>query len=525
MASANSLPEPGDVILGRYVIQEQIGRGGFGIVYKAVQTGLQRVVALKMLLPSAMVHEDMVERFRREAVLARNLNHPNTIRLYDFGQTEQGLLFIAMEYLEGRALDRVIKDGPMEIERVQRIGAQLLKSLAEAHQHGVIHRDIKPSNIFICDNVVGETDFVKVLDFGIAKAFGEKESSRLTQTGVGFGTAFYMAPEQVRGRDICPATDLYSVGLLMTELLTGKTVYSGESTMDVAVKQLSEEPAPIPEWVLRGPLGPVLQRATQKDVHLRYPSAVEMLRDLRGVDPHASIDISARINTKGLKVPKSAAAASRLPLLAAAAAVSFLVLVGVSVVGVVLVQWSQQVEAVTALEPEPGQRAPVVMEEATEEAREPEAPAVAQEAVRKILIGSTPVGARILHNDEVLGTTPATLSMAASDVPATLLIELEGYEQRSLEISLDKDGRYEVALAAVAVGRPPQAAEGKIAARVDRAARDKAEARKRDDARAADPVADKGSGKVEAGDKVGAGDKAPKGQKEPPRDIVIPKIQ
>ncbi len=445
MVTPNRLPGPGDLILGRYRIEEQIGRGGFGAVFKATQTGLQRTVALKILLPSAMLQEEMVERFRREAVLARNLNHPNTIRLYDFGQTETGLLFIAMEYLNGLPLDQFIKEsGPLEIERVQRIGVQILKSLAEAHQHNVIHRDIKPSNIFICDDVVGEPDFVKVLDFGIAKAFGESENSRLTQTGMGFGTPFYMAPEQIRSKGICPATDLYALGLVLSELLTGKTVYSGESSMDIAVKQLSEEPPPLPEWVLRGPVGPVLQRSTQKSLHARYPSAVEMLRDLRGVDPHASIDVSAKIDGRKAAATASGGGSSRVPMLVAACAVAFLMLVAVGVGLAFMTGMFESAETdpkPVAQKPEPQKAEPQTGHNKAAEAGQDEQKPP-EEAKLNIGITTEPAGASVYHGEEYLGSTPLRVPFAPSKDGVTLRIEKDTFQEHLLEVSLDQDHEY-----------------------------------------------------------------------------------
>jgi serine/threonine protein kinase len=454
MSVGNVLPKPDDIILDRYVVREEIGRGGFGVVYKAMQTGLERTVALKMLLPSAMVREEMVERFRREAVLARNLNHPNTIRLYDFGQTKTGLLFIAMEYLEGKPLDDVLDQGPMELERVKHIGIQILKSLAEAHQHNVIHRDIKPSNIFICDNVVGEQDFAKVLDFGIAKAFGEKESSRLTQTGVGFGTPSYMAPEQVRGKDICPATDLYSLGLLMAEMLTGDKIYTGDSSMDVAIKQVSDQPPPMPEWVLRGPLGSVLQRATQKSIHQRYPSAVEMLRDLRSVDSRVSIDVSTKLNSKDIPAegPRDASE-SKMPMMVALAAVVFLLLVGVGVGGVLMfnIFGTETAEVVETKEKTPTVKkatASKKVKKKDDKGKKKIDAVPAEEGVAKVKLSikSDPSGASVHLGEEYLGTTPVVLPMEVAQKSITLEVGKEGFKKQSLAILPDKDGDYEVKL-------------------------------------------------------------------------------
>ncbi len=285
VASARELPgfvpRPGDVVAGRYRIDSVLGQGGFGVVFKAEQLALGRSVALKMLLPEAIQHDQGLSRFRREAQLAQRLEHPHTVRLYDFGQTDLGLPYIAFELLRGRGLDEALRqDGPMPAARVAHIVAQVLKSLMEAHALGIIHRDIKPPNIFLCD-IPGERDFVKVLDFGIAKPT-TSNATVLTQAGLSLGTPPFMSPEQVRGETLGPPSDLYSLGLLMAELLTGRMVYEGTAT-DVFMEQISPRPVPLPESLRYSPLAGVLFRATEKDLTRRYASAEQMLRDLEVV--------------------------------------------------------------------------------------------------------------------------------------------------------------------------------------------------------------------------------------------------
>jgi len=217
--------QPGDVVAGRYRVEALLGRGGFGVVYQAVQLNMGRGVALKVLLAEALAHVEGFARFRHEAELAQRLSHPNTVRLYDFGETEAGLPFTAWELLRGRPLDATLRaERTLSPPRVARIGAQVLKSLMEAHEIGIVHRDVKPSNLFLCE-FTGETDFVKVLDFGIAKSLSNGPG--LTRDGAILGTPSYMAPEQVAGEEVTPATDLYALGLVMAEALAGRPVFSG----------------------------------------------------------------------------------------------------------------------------------------------------------------------------------------------------------------------------------------------------------------------------------------------------------
>lgn len=279
--------DPGDLFAKRYRLEERLGEGAFGVVYRATQTEIGREVALKILHPDLLRSVGNVKRFVREAQLAQRLEHPNTVKLYDVGQTEDGLPFIAFQMLRGRPLDEVLKDdGPMSSRRVTRIATQVLKSLMEAHEQGIIHRDIKPPNIFLSD-FPGEPDFVTVLDFGIAKPIakeGDVASTALTAHGMPIGTPAYMAPEQVKGEDtIGPYTDLYALGLVMAELLTGEIVVRGPSLLDVCLVQASENPAPLPSVVLTSPLSEVIQKATQKNRARRYRHAREMFDDLESV--------------------------------------------------------------------------------------------------------------------------------------------------------------------------------------------------------------------------------------------------
>jgi serine/threonine protein kinase len=286
---------PGHVVAGKYRIESVLGEGGFGTVFRATQMNLGRTVALKVLLPHLVAHDDGMSRFKREAQLAQRLEHPNTVRLFDFG-VEGETPFIAFELLKGDPLDKLLaREGRLPAARVARIGTQELKSLMEAHGLGVVHRDIKPSNIFLCD-FPGEPDFVKVLDFGIAKATQASGHSSvgLTRVGEAVGTPSYMAPEQVSGASITPGADLYALGLVLAEALTGEVVMKGDSGIQIVMAQVSAAAVPLSPAVLQSPLGPVIHRATQKNAERRYASAAEMLAHIEQVMKGAqSVVVSA----------------------------------------------------------------------------------------------------------------------------------------------------------------------------------------------------------------------------------------
>jgi len=268
---------PGHVVAGRYELVELLGEGGHGAVYRAVQRPLGREVAIKMIHAEAMFSEGMLERFTREAALVQRLEHPNTVRIYDFGTTEEGLPFIVFELLRGRTLEQEIARGTLTNERIVRVATQVLKSLMEAHALGIVHRDIKPSNILLSD-YSGEIDFVKVLDFGVARsAEPGAGGAPITRAGQIVGTPSYMAPEQIHAAKIGPEADLYSLGLVMAEAASGIRIYDGGTAMQILMSQTSADPVPLPPIVIASSLGQVIARATRKIAGERYPSADAML--------------------------------------------------------------------------------------------------------------------------------------------------------------------------------------------------------------------------------------------------------
>lgn len=230
---------------GRFTIRELIGTGGMGAVYRAHQHSTDRDVALKLLKPEAAGDEQAIKRFFREARAATRLTNPHTITVFDFGQTGDGLLFIAMELLKGRSLGAVLKDlaGPMDPVRAVGIVDQVLDSLEEAHAEGILHRDLKPDNIHLLDGR-GSGEFVKVLDFGIAKLQGPEVTS-LTATGMAFGTPTYMSPEQAQAWSVDQRSDLYSVGVILFEMVAGRPPFEADTPLALAMKKVQEKAPPV----------------------------------------------------------------------------------------------------------------------------------------------------------------------------------------------------------------------------------------------------------------------------------------
>ena len=275
----NQDPFVGKVIDGRYEILTRIGEGGMGVVYKARQTPLDRVIALKMLNSQMATDPTWVQRFYNEAKACSRLQHPNTIRMFDFGQSPDGRLFMTMEFLDGVSLREARSRGPLAPHRVETILIQCCASLAEAHSIGIIHRDIKPDNVFLL-NMAGSPDFVKLLDFSVAKLL---EGDRMkTQAGVVFGTPQYMSPEQGRGMPLDARSDLYALGVLAFEMLTGSVPFHDENPMTVIHMHLQTPVPPLPQSIPYS-VQQIVRRALEKEPNRRYQSAGEMMQHCQQV--------------------------------------------------------------------------------------------------------------------------------------------------------------------------------------------------------------------------------------------------
>ncbi len=319
----------GAVFAGRYQVVEELGRGGMGRVYKVLDAELNEKVALKLLRPELALDPETLERFRNELKSARQVVHKNVCRMFDIGRSE-GAPYITMEYVHGEDLKRLIrKIGQMPAGRTVSIARQVCEGLAEAHSHGIVHRDLKPQNI-----MVDEGGNVRIMDFGIARSL---EKKGLTGAGVMIGTPEYMSPEQVEGKAVDARSDIYSLGIILYEMMTGRVPFEGDTPFTVGVKHKSEAPRDPLELnpAIPPDLGRLILRCLEKDREKRFPNANDLLGELGKIEqalpttervvpkhrpPHTSKQVTVTFDVKKVAVPAVAAV-----LVVAAALVLWLV--------------------------------------------------------------------------------------------------------------------------------------------------------------------------------------------------------
>ncbi len=286
-ASSGSDTLIGRLINERFKVVALIARGGMGKVYRAEQAPLGRVCALKVLNPNYAGDSDpeFHKRFFLEASIASKLTHPNTVTIFDYGRTDDDVFYMAMEYLEGRTLHRAIKEeSPFAEERAAHIARQICRALREAHSLGVIHRDLKPANVYLVEHA-DEQDFVKVLDFGLVKNVDGSATEELTQAGLFMGSPKYMSPEQIRGDKVDARTDIYSLGIVLYEMITGKVPFDRANSVNILMAHVNEAPPPLKEMNPNSDATPqiesVIMRCLAKDPKDRFESMDEVLGALK----------------------------------------------------------------------------------------------------------------------------------------------------------------------------------------------------------------------------------------------------
>jgi serine/threonine-protein kinase len=335
--AAEAVDRLGQVISGRYLIKELLGEGGMGAVYLAEHTHMKKRVALKLLHPEMVDNAEVSARFEREALASAHIEHPNVAAATDFGKAEDGTFFLVLEYVEGTDLRDALADGPLSVQRSLRIVRQIALALERAHEAGIVHRDLKPENVMLVKKD-DEPDFVKVLDFGIAKLLegaasaseeiakrnGGAVNQPLTRMGTILGTPEYMAPEQALGETVTPAADLYGVGVMMYEMLTGKHPFDPPDRMAMLSFHIV---APVPTMQDRVPdidVPPVVEAVTrcllEKDSKKRYANARALVEAIDAAAAASAIDMGLGVPAPVPSTPGSGRTAPPAPPSSAAGA-------------------------------------------------------------------------------------------------------------------------------------------------------------------------------------------------------------
>ena len=335
----------GQVVAERYHVVKKLGEGGMGQVYLAEHVKMGRRSAIKVMNPSMTHDPDAVARFNREAANASRITHPNVCAVYDFGETPDGLIYLAMEFIEGEPLtDLIEREGALPVGRAVRIFQQTADALQAAHDLGIVHRDLKPDNIMLAKGR-GGSDVVKVVDFGIAKAVGGDEAGqKVTKTGLVVGTPEFMSPEQLSGDKLDGRSDLYSLALVLYRMLTGKLPFEASSVQETMVKRLTDEPTTLalarPDLAFPPRLQAVLDRALARTPVERYQSVAEFAADVAGAvgatAPGPALDTEGRTQMIGVADQTRIAAAVPPTRVAPAEKKSRLVPVGVAVAVIAL---------------------------------------------------------------------------------------------------------------------------------------------------------------------------------------------
>lgn len=456
-------PYLGATVDGRYKLEDVLGEGGMGVVYLCRHTIIDKKVAMKVLRADKARDEEITERFLNEARAASTIGNPHIIDISDFGRFPDGSTYFVMEYLDGVPLSKIVKpDKPVPVPRLLHIARQLAEGLAAAHSQGIIHRDLKPDNIILISRGA-EEDFVKILDFGIAKV-STHNTNRLTRAGAVFGTPHYMAPEQAAGAPVDHRGDIYSLGIILYELASGKVPFDADNFMGILTQHMYKAPVPIralvpePQAIPPG-LEAIILKCLSKRAEQRYQTMAELKTDLEkasaGLVPDAVPDMMNR--SGGFHVPTdyfntavmmpAAVPASPVrqrgvwPVYAGVAGVAAAIGLVVTIFTLGKESTASQVREqahVPVVAPQPRGPTPPESPSAGRETgvdAPPSAPSAA-----KVVIATDPLEAQVFRDGVSLGQSPVIVEVLTG-TPTQLSIEADGYETQVIDVDASQTKR------------------------------------------------------------------------------------
>ncbi|MGZ3477480.1 MAG: serine/threonine-protein kinase [Polyangiales bacterium] len=459
----------GQVFGGKYKVERILGEGGMGIVYQARHVAIGKKFAIKLLHGDNTKDPEVVERFKVEAQAASSIGNEHIIDITDFAELPDGSTYFVMEFLDGRALTKLFEElTRVPMARLARIAKQLAQGLGAAHTAGIVHRDLKPDNIYLCKRSGGETDFVKILDFGIAKV--GQGSNKLTKAGAIFGTPHYMSPEQASGSPIDHRTDIYALGVILYEGAVGRVPFDADNFMGILTQHMYKAPVPpraLPECPPDLPPGleVIIMRCLRKKPEERYQTMEELCEDLerllRGEVPKAAQDMMA-LSAGYQSLAQSALAAagmpkpipgeppgsntkqkSKWPLYAGIGGVAAVVLIAV-----IALMGPSKTNANETQKPEASDSAkPKVMTpvSASQTVSAAPTPSVAPKKSRVIMVTSTAPGAKIFEGDKELGDEPFNVDLEEG-AKRTLTVKAAGYKDKTVTLDAKTPSKLAVPL-------------------------------------------------------------------------------